>query len=111
MSMANGQRGAKRHPGGGSMRSGRRAVDGRQHAARNALEIGEGVAQAHRVGVRRPRQRRLHRSLLGDAAGTHHHRAVAMIGDDRDVVRDQDDGDTEPLLQLAATGRESGAAR
>ncbi len=52
---AKGQRAAKRQPCGGMQQVGRRALDRHQLAAR-ALEVGEGVGQAHRVGMARALQ-------------------------------------------------------
>ena len=52
---AKGQRAAKRQPGGGSRRSGGATGDRHQLVAR-ALKVGEGVGEAHRVGMARPLQ-------------------------------------------------------
>jgi hypothetical protein len=49
----------------------------------------------------RPREDRIHRAGLGDAAGIHHHGPVADIGNDRNVVGDQDHRDAEHRLKLA----------
>ena len=40
-----------------------------------------------------------HRRLFDDAAGVHDDDALAELGDDAEVVRDEQDGQAEPLLQ------------
>ena len=42
-----------------------------------------------------------HRRLLRLPAGVHHHDPVGEVGDDAEVVRDQDDRRAEPLAELA----------
>ena len=107
---AKGQRGAKRQPEGGSLQVGRAAAD-RHQLQRVRQQVGEGVAQAHRVGMARPRQHLAHRAALDHLAGIHHHDLVAEIGHDADVVRDQHHREPEPLLQRRAARRGSGAGR
>ena len=96
----NGQRGAKRQPVGGSRRSGGLPWIGTSSIASDK-QVGEGVAQAHRVGMARPGQHLAHRAALDHLAGIHHHDLVAEIGDDRDVVRHQHHREVQPLLQAA----------
>ena len=42
-----------------------------------------------------------HRRLLDDPSGVHHRDAVGHLGDDAEVVRDEEQREAEPLLQIA----------
>ena len=97
-----GERAARREAAAGQRLAqvGRAAAD-RHQLQRVRQQVGEGVAQAHRVGMARPRQHLAHRAALDHLAGIHHHDLVAEIGHDADVVRHQHHRELQPLLQLA----------
>ena len=42
-----------------------------------------------------------HRRLLDDPSGVHHRDPVGHLGDDAEVVRDQEEREAQPLLQVA----------
>ena len=62
--------------------------------------FGKGAQQHLGVGVARLGEDPPHRTLLRDAPGVHDHHPVAGLGDDREVVGDEDEGQAELLAQL-----------
>ncbi len=78
---------------------GRRAVDDAERAPIR-VDVGEGAHQHLGVGVPRLGEDPPHRAFLGDATGVHDHHPVAGLGDDREVVGDEDEREAELLAQL-----------
>ena len=87
--IASGQRGWKRQPGGGSTRSGGAPVDVVQ--ARGP-QRDRGAQQLAGVGVLGPGEDLPRVADLDDLAGVHHRHPVARLGDDAEVVGDQQQG-------------------
>ena len=56
-----------------------------------AVELGDRAQKPHRVRVLRPREQRLYRRPLDDLAGIHDRDIVGHLGNDAEIVRDQDD--------------------
>lgn len=80
----------------------RRAARNRRQGARaRGFQIGKGVLEPHRIGVQRFIQQRVGVAILHDLAGIHHHRPVANIGHDRDVMGDHDHRQPQFPLQAA----------
>ena len=93
-----GQRGWKRQPDGGLREVGRRAGDARERDDRP----GQRRERAHepvRVRVQRGCGRARPRRRLDDLAGVHDRDAVAELDEQREVVRDEQHGEAEPLLE------------
>ncbi len=95
---ANGQRSAKRQPGG--RRSGLGTWPSIE-ASRRCSPCRRGIEPSRPTvyGCCGVVEQRTHRRLLDDAAGIHHHHLVGHFGDDAQVVRDQDDRRASLLLQ------------
>ena len=55
---------------------------------------------AHRVGVARRGEQRALRALLDDPAVAHHRDPVAGLGDDAEVVGDEDDRQAAPVAEV-----------
>ena len=101
--MRKGHRGAKRQPFGQSHRVGRRAFDRREPPVPgvHTVEPRRRVEQRPRIGVTRVGQERFGRTLLDHFAAVHHDDATAYVGDDAEVVADQDDRGAEIGVELA----------
>ena len=65
------------------------------------VEPREGAEQPPRVGVQGLLEQREHGRVLGHAGRVHHDDVVCRLGDDAQIVRDQDDGRAVVSLQLA----------
>src|SRR5438309_166447 len=78
----------------------RRAGDGDEGVPLLAA-ADRGVHQPFRVGMRGPAEQLANGRLLHDAAGVHDGGVVRDLGGDAEVVRDEDDGETEALLEIA----------
>ena len=94
--IASGQRGAKLQPAGRRAASGtcpgsRRGAGARLAARRRGSSRGVAARSAARVGMERPREEVAARRLLHDAPRVHHDDARARLGDDAEVVRDEED--------------------
>ena len=97
---ANGQRGAKRQPAGwlaglGTLPS---MVDRR---SRTHVQPRDRAQQADGVRMLRVVEQRLHRRALDDLAGIHHDHLVDQFGNHAQVVRDDQHGHAQALLQIA----------
>ena len=95
-SMAKAQRGAKAQPGGRLVIGG--TVPGIGYSAwrspaasMSRAAFGDAGEQAPRVGVARPREEVVDRRLFDDAAGIHHDDIVGDLGDDAEIVGDEQD--------------------
>jgi hypothetical protein len=64
------------------------------------MDIREGGHQLLRVGMARPAEDLVDRPFLRDPAGVHDHDPVACLRDDRQVVRDEDQGQPELLAKV-----------
>ena len=93
------QRGAKRQPAGSAAGSGGSAGNRRGDLAR-AAHGREGRQQPLRVRMLGPREHLGRRARLDDLPGVHDRDAVAGLGQHRQVVRDQDQGQAELAAQL-----------
>ena len=69
--------------------------------SRSDAAAGDRAQEADRVGVLRMREQLVHRRLLGLAPRVHDDDAVGDVGDDAEVVRDEDDRRAEPLADVA----------
>ena len=99
MGMTNGQRGWNTQPGGGASSEGGLPL---MHCSRRRVEVEARQAAQQSPGVRVERliEDRVHRALLHDVPGVHDQDVVAHLGDDAQVVRDQDDRRVELGPQL-----------
>ena len=97
--MASAQRGWKRQPGGGAATSG---GDPAMPVSGIFGPADRGKRLEQRAGVRMPRrgEQRSGGAELGHLAGVHHQHAVGEVPHQRDVVRDEDGREPEPVLQL-----------
>ena len=86
--------------------AGHRALDGGQPLAID-VEPRDRAQKADRVGMLRIGEQRADRRLLDDLAGVHHQHLVGHLGDDAEIVGDDQDRHAEPALQVAAAGRGS----
>ena len=88
---ASGQRGWNGQPGGQRAQVRRLAADLAQPAARAGVRRIAGSASAARpcTGCRGVAEERSRRRVLDDVAGVHDRDAVAVLGDDAEVVRDE----------------------
>ncbi len=77
----------------------RRALD-RHERVEPPLDRRHRVEQTPRVRVLRPLEDLARRAVLHRAAGVHHHHGVRRLGDDAEIVRDQDDADVELALEV-----------
>ena len=68
--------------------------------ARGAAKPRDRRHQAARIGVRRPIEQLEHRGFLDLAPGIHHDDARAGLGDDAEIVGDQDHGGAGAFLEL-----------
>ena len=93
--IASGQRGWNRQPGGGSTRSG--GAPGME-CSPVVVERDRRAQQLPRVRVRGLGEHVARRALLDDPPGVHHRDPVAGLGDDAEVVRDQQDRGVEVAL-------------
>ena len=98
-SIANGQRGWNRQPGGGSRRSG-----GEPGIDVERPPVGRGCSGTPPssfcvYGWRGVVKTSLDRALLGDPAGVHDQHPVARLGDDRQVVGDEDQRQAELVAE------------
>ena len=82
-------------------RVGEGAADDRQRDARRDLEAGDGAQQGARVGMLGAVEDVVHRALLHDPSQVHHDHLTGDLGDDAQVVRDEDDGRPVLALELA----------
>ena len=73
----------------------------RQQAVAVLLDLRDAAEQAERVGMLRIVEDRGTRRALHHAAGVHHRDLVGHLGDDAEVVGDQDDRHAGLLLQFA----------
>ncbi len=101
--IARGQRPAKTQAAGGAVRSGHVARDHRQAPGRLGDAGGIAFEERAGVGVAGAVEDVAHLALLDDLAGIHHDDVVAELGDQAEIVRDDDDGRVQLLLQLAAS--------
>ena len=69
-------------------------------AAQRGAELRHRAEQPLRVGVARGAVELGHRRLLHLAARVHHHHPLGHLGDDAEIVRDQDDGGADLGLQV-----------
>ena len=90
-SNACGQRGRKWQPCGGSSSDGGEPGIAGSRARAVAVEPGDRAQQPPRVRVLRVVEDLVERALLDDPPGVHHEHAVGDVGDDAEVVGDQDD--------------------
>ena len=90
-SNACGQRGRKWQPCGGVSSDGGEPGDRRQPLRAVAVDARDRAEQPPRVGVLRVVEELVERALLDDAAGVHDDDAVGDVGDDAEVVGDEDD--------------------
>ena len=60
----------------------------------------DGREQSARIGMPRLLEQPIRRRQLGDLAEIHHRHAVADMAHDIEVVRNEDEGDSEPLALL-----------
>ena len=90
-SKACGQRGANTQPGGGRIRSG--TSPGMVASSRRGALGARRIALQERpgVGVARAVEQVEHRALLDHLARIHHHHLVAELGDQAEIVRDEQD--------------------
>ena len=90
----------ERAPGGGSSGFGTSPA-----TAVRALPVisrsGTASSSIRVYGCRGAREQRARRRQLDDAAEVHHADAIGDVVDDREVVRDEEIGEAEPLLQVA----------
>ena len=90
-SKACGQRGRKWQPAGAFISDGGRpGIAGRLPRA-VAVDPRDRTEQPPRVGVLRVVEELVERALLDDPAGVHHDHAIGDVGDDAEVVGDEDD--------------------
>ena len=68
-------------------------------STRSPADVGHGAQQPDAVGVERPVVELGHGAGLGQLPGVHHDRPVAGLGDHRQVVGDEDDGQPELAAQ------------
>ena len=101
---AKAQRVRKRQPDGGLIGLGGSPVSGISVVRRSGSSVGFEAKQRARIGMPRARVDRLDRAGLDDAAEIHHQHAVADVLDDVEIVADEQIGQVEALLQLAAAG-------
>ena len=100
ISPTNGQRAAKRQPGGGLAMFGTMpSMVARCVGA--AVEPRDRAEQADGVGMLRAGEQFVDRRALDDLAGIHHRDLVADFGDDAEIVGDQDDRGAAGRLQFA----------
>ena len=78
----------------------RRLAFDRREAVAGAVETWNRKQQPARVRVPRPLEEVVDHCLFDELAGVHHVHAAAAIGDDAQIVRDQDDGRAFRSLQL-----------
>ena len=95
-----GQRVRKRQPEGGSIGLGTSPVRTMRLLFRPGTGSGFAESRATRVRMERPREELVRRSDLDDPPEVHDRDAVGDVADDREVVRDEDVGEVELLLQL-----------
>ena len=95
------ERAARREPAAGRRvaQVRRRARDDLERPA-VGVDVREGREQLPGVRVPRPGEHLGHRALLRDAAGVHDHDPVARLGDDRQVVGDEDQRQPELGAQV-----------
>ena len=99
------QRGAKMQPGMASLSDGTTprisASRARARSSERRAEARHRAEQRLRVGMARLREQVLDGGLLDLAAGIHDDDALGHLGDDAEVVRDEDDGGAGLGLELA----------
>ena len=93
--------GVERAPGRDVDQARRRTLHGREAVAPVAVQARHGAEQAPGVGMLRPTEQVLRAAVLHRAARVHDEDVVGELGDDPQVVGDQDDGGVELLLQTA----------
>src|SRR5207342_2331821 len=77
----------------------RRRARNRREPLPSYLEVRHGAKQAQRVRMVRLAEDRPDRAELDHLAGVHHRDVLAGLSDDRQVVRDEDDADLQPLAK------------
>ncbi len=97
--ISTGQRGMEPAPGRRIAQLRRPAGDPAELDARSA-DGREGVEQPAGVGMRRLVEHRARRAELDDLTRVHHDEPLREVADERHVVRDEQDRESEPLLQL-----------
>ena len=110
-SSARGQRGANAQAAASSRERRDAARDLLQPPRDRPARARHRAEQADRVRMLRLREQLVHRRLLGLPAGVHDKHAVGDIGDDAEVVRDQDDRGAEPLADVADQVEDPGLDR
>ena len=96
----NGQRGAKRQPGGGVGAIGRQAFDGFELAAARPVEPRHRAQQPHRIGMARAVEHVVGVALFDQPRGIHHDDAVGVARDHAEIMRDDDQRDIELARQV-----------
>ena len=91
ISRTNGQRGAKRHPGGSAAMFGTMPSMAASSASL-LIEPRHRAEQADRVGMLRTGKQHIDRRAFDDLARIHDRDLVAHLGDDAEIVGDEDDG-------------------
>ena len=102
MSIAYAHRGWYRHPGGGSSGLGGSPSSTSAHAGALDHRVGHGDRreQGLRVRVTRTAVHGLGVTDLDDGAEVHHCDAITGVVHDREVVRDEEERNAEPLLEI-----------
>ena len=76
-------------PGGQIGKLGHGAGDGLQPCALPRTKARAGAKQALRIGMSHAREHGIRRAAFDDGAAIHHHHALHILGDDAEIVRDQ----------------------
>ncbi len=69
------------------------------------IERGDGLKKTSGVGMSRFCKQRGHGRCFHDFASVHDAHAIAQLGDDAEVMRDEEDGDPEPPDQIIKDGQ------